>query len=289
MQKLFEEGQRALPGKKAKPAPAADLKSEKPSRKIDGRQLIIDNAILNPRFKAFILVFVLFLAALQPVRAQIQTYLSMDELPDLSMCLPAPPDTLDSAFALDIQRFYWGKQQRQNPERAAVAVQDADWQMDAMIRIFSVPFGHAITREETPEIYTLLERGVGTIQQIRVRPKAYFARKRPFERLGESLLDERERAELTGEGSYPSGHTIRGWSAAFILTEINPDAAGALFTRAGIYGESRVIAGAHWQSDVDVSARIAAIGYARLQCCDEYRRQVARAKAEFRRISRRAD
>ena len=226
---------------------------------------------------------------MQPLRAQVQPYLSMDDMPDLVKCLPAPPDTLDPAFGIDVLRFYWGKEQRLNPERAAMAIRDTIWQRDTLIRIFNEPFGYALSRETTPEIYTLLDRGVATIEQIRVRPKAYFHRRRPFERLADSLLDEGERAELTGEGSYPSGHTIRGWSVAMIMTEINPDAANALFARATLYGESRVIAGAHWQSDVDISAKAAAIGYARLQCSDEYRKQVARAKAEFRRLSRGKD
>lgn len=241
--------------------------------------------------KAKLLTFSLTLLLLLPTgsRAQVQPYLTMDEMPDLVPCLPAPPDSLDPAFGVDILRFYWGKQQRQDPERAAIAVRDAVWQLDTLFLLFNEPFGYALSREKTPEIYTLLERGVSTIEQVRVRPKAYYARKRPFERLSESLLDESERSMLTGEGSFPSGHTIRGWSVALILTEINPDALQALFARAGVYGESRVIAGAHWQSDVDISAKAAAIGYARLQCSEEYRKQVARAKAEFRRLSRGKD
>ncbi len=222
-------------------------------------------------------------------RAQVQPYLGLDELPDLSLSLPVPPDTLDPAFAVDVMRFYWGKQQRLDPERAAIASRDAIWQLDTLIRIFSELFGYPLSRKDTPEIYTLLERGVATIELVRIKPKAFFARKRPFERLGESLLVESERPGLTGEGSYPSGHSIRGWAIALVMAEINPDAAVALCARAGMYGESRVIAGAHWQSDVDVSPRAAAMGYARLQTSEEYRKQVARAKAEFRRLSRGRD
>ena len=40
--------------------------------------------------------------------------------------------------------------------------------------------------------------------------------------------------------------------AALILAEVNPAKADEIFVRAMQYGENRVIAGAHWQSDVDM-------------------------------------
>ena len=73
--------------------------------------------------------------------------------------------------------------------------------------------------------------------------------------------------------------------SALILTEVNPAAAEALFQRAVESGESRVIAGCHWQSDVDASSAAACIGYAALQSIPEYRAQAERARAEFRRVS----
>jgi acid phosphatase (class A) len=90
-----------------------------------------------------------------------------------------------------------------------------------------------------------------------------------------------EEDALSGEGSYPSGHTMRGWTAALLLAQINPAAADALYARAWQYGVSRVIAGAHWQSDVDVTRVAASIGYSRLQTSPAFRAQMERAKAEF--------
>ncbi len=53
-----------------------------------------------------------------------------------------------------------------------------------------------------------------------------------------------------------------------------------------MYGESRVITGAHWQSDVDASRVVASIGYAKLQSSPEFRAQMEKAKAEFISLSR---
>ena len=49
-----------------------------------------------------------------------------------------------------------------------------------------------------------------------------------------------------------------------------------------MYGESRVIVGAHWQSDIDATRVAASIGYSRLQTSPAFRAQMARAQAEFR-------
>ncbi|MBO4536047.1 MAG: phosphatase PAP2 family protein, partial [Bacteroidales bacterium] len=85
--------------------------------------------------------------------------------------------------------------------------------------------------------------------------------------------------------SYPSGHTIRAWACALLMAEINPAAAEAVYARAWASGESRVISGCHWQSDVDVTRLAASIGYSRLQTSASFRAQMALAQDEFRRLS----
>ena len=59
--------------------------------------------------------------------------------------------------------------------------------------------------------------------------------------------------------------------------------ADTIFARGWMYGESRVIEGAHWQSDVDASRVAASIGYSALQTSPAFREQMERAKAEFAR------
>ena len=210
-----------------------------------------------------------------------ETYFTIDDMPDLVKCLPAPPDTTSIDFSHDVMRYMWGKTMRSDTRRAAIADRDAIWNLDTLAAIFSSPFGLNIDRETTPEIYKAFVRGVSTIELIRIRPKAHFMRKRPFDRFQEHMYTTWEEDELRGEGSYPSGHTIRGWSAALLLAEINPDAANDLFDRGWEYGESRVIVGAHWQSDVDASRPAASIGYSLLQTSPEYSAQMLKAREEY--------
>ena len=215
-------------------------------------------------------------------------YLTLKQMPNIINCLPAPPDTASETFKHDINRFFWGKEQRLNPERAAMARRDAVWGYDHVLDIFSEPFGMHISKEETPEIWDLLTRGIVTVTQIRKAPKKFYQRQRPFMYFHEHLLTdgvEESDADLSKDGSYPSGHTATAWATALILSELNPASADALFARAYKYGDSRVIVGAHWQSDVEAGRLVAAIGYSQLHNSPEFCEQMAKAKAEFHRLS----
>ena len=70
---------------------------------------------------------------------------------------------------------------------------------------------------------------------------------------------------------------------ALILTEINPAAQDELLKLGYEWGQSRVIAGYHWQSDVNASRMLAAACYARLHACPEFLADMAAAREEFQR------
>ena len=216
-----------------------------------------------------------------------ELYFAMDDMPDLVQCLPAPPAFGSPEFKYDSLRYEWGKMQRSDAVRAAIADRDAKWQLDTVFTTFNDAIGLNLSAANTPQIWKLLNESVKTIEQIRVHPKAYYHRMRPFEYFKEHTLTTWEEDGLRGEGSYPSGHTIRGWSCALILAEVAPEKAEELYARGWMYGESRVIAGAHWQSDVDASRAAASIAYSKIQTSPAYRRQLAKAVKEYRKLSSR--
>ena len=213
-----------------------------------------------------------------------EPYLTTEQLPDLIQCLPAPPAKGSAAFKYDVKRYKWGKQQRNSAARAEMARRDGVWSYEALLTELSVPFGLPISETLTPEIWTLMVRSLATTDQMRVAPKAFYHRTRPFVYFKEEafLADD---AQFSGEGSYPSGHTMRSWTAALLLAEVNPAAADALYKRAWQCGESRVISGAHWQSDVDVTRVAASIGFSSLHGSEAFRAQMELAKSEFSRLS----
>ena len=208
-------------------------------------------------------------------------YCGVENLPDLIKCLPAPPEPGSAEFARDVARYEWGKEQRKNPERAALARHDAVWSYATIADAFSGPFGMEISPTNTPNIWKVLEDSLSTSDQMRVAPKAFYHRRRPFAYFNEEPLCPKEDGVWRDEGSYPSGHTLRSMVAALVLAEINPARADGIFVRALHYGENRVIAGAHWQSDVDITRLAAAMAYSRLQTIPAFRSQMERAKGEL--------
>ena len=230
-----------------------------------------------------LLAIVLFCvsASMPAISSFAGAYCGVEDLPDLIKCLPAPPKPDSADFARDVARYEWGKEQRKDPERAKLAKHDAVWSFGTVADAYSKPFGMEISPAKTPKIWKVLEDSLLTTDQMRVAPKAFYHRRRPFAYFNEEPLCPKEDGIWRDEGSYPSGHTLRSMVAALILSEINPAKADDIFVRAMQYGESRVIAGAHWQSDVDMTRLAAAIAYSRLQTIPAFRAQMELAKGEF--------
>ena len=72
------------------------------------------------------------------------------------------------------------------------------------------------------------------------------------------------------------------WNRRRLLTEINPERADTILKRGMMYGESRVIVGAHWQSDVDAGRLAAAAAFARMHTSERFLEQMRLARQEFR-------
>ena len=239
--------------------------------------------------KKILMMTVLMMAAVsaqaQSDETPVDAYFTTGEMPDMIKWCPAPPDTVGAHFAYDIMQYFWGKSMRLNKERADIAIRDAVYGLDCIIREFSEPFGLKISKEETPEIYKVLREGTATCDSICTLPKRYYMRKRPFMRFKEQTLTPDDEPSLSRNGSYPSGHTLLGWSSALLLSEINPDRADTILARGLMYGESRVIVGAHWQSDVDAARLAASAAYARLHTSERFLTQMRLARQEFRVVT----
>lgn len=211
-------------------------------------------------------------------------YLTADEVPNAVYWLPAPPAPGSAQFMNDISQYYWGKQQRLDSLRARKAINEAAYEVKDMASLFSNAFGMEISEKKTPAIFHVLNRSVLTIRLSATKPKATYMRTRPYVYFNEPTLVPAEEEELRTNGSYPSGHTVRGWGMALLLCEINPAAQDELFKLGYEWGQSRVIAGFHWQSDVDASRMLAAACYARLHTCKAFLDDMAAAKKEFQKL-----
>ena len=225
--------------------------------------------------------FVLFLVCFYiPCYAEIVPFLTENEIPTGAKFMPLPPKTTDASFYNDWQRYQWGKSIR-DTERGKQAIEDAVDTLDYYTKIYSEPFGLTISQEETPEIYTLLERLLATVLLCNDKSKSRLMRDRPFMEFKEPTPVPEDEEKLRTNSSYPSGHTTKGWTFALVLAEINPNRQDEILKRGFEYGESRVIVGFHYQSDVDAARVISSALVSRLHANRDFIKQLSKAKDEF--------
>ncbi len=210
-------------------------------------------------------------------------YFTKAELPNMANILPAPPEFESARFVADQSQHLWGKLMRLDEARCAQAQRDAVYSMQTIIDEFGGIFGLEITKEGTPEIYSILQDVCASCDSIYSDAKAHFARKRPYAYYNEGTIVPEKEEKHRYEGSYPSGHTVLGWTASLLLADINQshEAMERLLTRGYEFGQSRVIAGYHWQSDVDAGRMAGSVLYQLIRNHERFIGQLARARAEF--------
>jgi acid phosphatase (class A) len=210
-------------------------------------------------------------------------YFTKAELPNMANILPAPPEFESARFVADLSQYLWGKLMRLDEARCAQAQRDAVYSMQTIIDEFGGIFGVEITKEGTPEIYSILQDVCASCDSIYSDAKAYFNRKRPYAYYNEGTIVPEKEEKHRNEGSYPSGHTVLGWTSALLLADINqsPKAMEGLLARGYEFGQSRVIAGYHWQSDVDAGRMAGSVLYQLIRNHERFIGQLAKARAEF--------
>ena len=210
-------------------------------------------------------------------------YFTKAELPDMTKILPPFPEFESARFVADQSQHLWGRLMRQDEARAAQAQRDAVYSMQTVIDEMGPLFGLEITKEGTPEIYTILQDVCASCDSIYSDAKAKFNRLRPYTYYNEGTLIPEKEEKHRYEGSYPSGHTVFFWTSALLLADINQSnqAMEALLARGYEFGQSRVIAGYHWQSDVDAGRTAGSVLYQLIRNHERFIGQLARARAEF--------
>ena len=213
-------------------------------------------------------------------------YLEESEVANSLELLPPPPEAGSILFLYDKARYDWGKLQRDTP-RGEQAGSDARVNGDGVPFAFSEAFGIEITGDKTPELHRRIINMREDAGDLATRhPKEYYMRVRPFSFFTEMTCHPEQQEELSTNGSYPSGHTAIGWATALVLAEINPDRQNEILKRGFEMGQSRVICGYHFQSDVDAARIVASAVVARLHANDAFVKQLNKAKDEFSKLQK---
>jgi acid phosphatase (class A) len=207
-------------------------------------------------------------------------YLPPKSLPNSVALLPPPPAAGSTAFVLDDEIYRKTRAARGTP-RWALAVEDANLMFPQAAGTFSCALNAPITEEDTPHLYMLMRRTLTDAGLSTYTAKNHYSRTRPFMVNKETSCTPDQEKQLMTDGSYPSGHAAIGWAWALILSEIAPEHTDAILARGLAFGQSRVICGVHWQSDVIEGRLIGAGTVARLHADPVFRADLEAAKAEL--------
>lgn len=227
-----------------------------------------------------VMLLPLCLAAQNQKSEKTTPFYTREEAPHLENVLPAPPALNDPLFFNDWCQYLWGKSIR-DTERGQQAVVDAKLGGSFFFKRYSEAMGvKTMTKEDYPALYALLKKAHYTEMEAGASAKKSFARVRPYQQYKEaSGVPEYESPD--DFTSYPSGHTHAAWLTGMIMTAVAPEYTEQIMKAAYEVGQSRVIVGFHYQSDVDAGRICASITFARLCSMPEFLNMLEKAKKEF--------
>ena len=209
-------------------------------------------------------------------------YLRASQVPDAGRMIGPPPSDESGTKAGDLATYRATRSLEGTP-RWALASRDAEFGPAPMLAAFSCAVGVTLDKRHAPALYRLASRLVVDSDAVNGKVKAGYRRIRPFVENGGHIC-EPEADWLKNSYSYPSGHTTYSWSTGLVLEEIAPDLGSRLLSRARSYGESRVVCGVHYPSDVWAGRAAASALVGRLQSSALFRADLAAARREMARL-----
>lgn len=205
-------------------------------------------------------------------------YLGRDAVPDHTVFLPPPPSDDSPLGEADFEVFRSTRSLEGSP-RWTLAARDAQVGR-ALLADFGCALGVDLSEASTPRLSRLLGRAMADVSPIIGGAKNHYQRKRPFvvEPAPTCVVPS---DGLAASGSYPSGHSAAGWLYALVLAEVEPEHAAEILARGRAYGESRVVCGVHFVSDVTAGRLASSAVFAALAGNPEFQADVASAREEL--------
>nr|WP_254057981.1 phosphatase PAP2 family protein [Komagataeibacter saccharivorans] len=199
-------------------------------------------------------------------------------LPDGQVFLPPPPGPDTAQRAADAS-IYGATRVLENTPRWKLAQADNRDTPAHMVSAFSCAVGFTLPPERLPELVGLFTRLEHRLTPAVQAEKKLWNRPRPFT---EAELPRciPLRAQLRQDPSYPSLHATLGWVAGLILADILPERTAWIMQRARVFGESRVVCGVQWQSDVAAGWMNGGVLYSAMEQDEGFRQEMDKARAE---------
>lgn len=161
------------------------------------------------------------------------------------------------------------------------AEEDSHLDGERLLSGFDCALGVRATPRTTPALARLLGRLKVDAEGASEALKSRYRRIRPAAVHPDAPICIPRADWLATSPSYPSGHATIGWAMALVLTEAAPSRSDALLARGRDFGESRVICGVHYRSDVQAGQMLASALVARLHAEPAFTRDLASARREI--------
>ncbi len=192
----------------------------------------------------------------------------------------APPPARGSARETGDLDVYTATRALEGSDRWRQAQSDANADGPTAPKALDCALGTSLDPAKQPILIRLLARASTDSDNLSRSAKLKYARPRPFLIKDGPICVAREQW-LIDQGSYPSGHAATGWVWGLILSELAPDRSEALMSRARSFGESRVVCGVHYVSDVEAGRVVASATVARLHSDPVFKADLEAARAEL--------
>jgi hypothetical protein len=193
---------------------------------------------------------------------------------DPALVLPTPPAAGSPQALAELAELH-------AIEAARSAADEADARTDGDTKnatIFARVLGPRFDLASLPATDTLMKLVRTTEKDAADRGKDAFKRQRPY--VVDPTLKSCKRNE-DPLSSYPSGHTSMAFAMGEILARLVPEEAAPILARAARYGQSRIVCGQHFRSDVTAGQMLGALIAERLMEKAEFRSAFAAARGEL--------
>jgi acid phosphatase (class A) len=210
-------------------------------------------------------------------------YLSAASVPDATKILPPPPAAGSGRDADDRSIFVATRPVLSTP-RGVLATSDANLIGEPM---YACAMGAVLDPAKTPALNNLMRKVMIDTGKIINAPKDHYNRKRPYlvvpvagsPAAGPPICVPKSKG-LADNGSYPSGHSTLSWTWGLILADLEPDRSTEIMSRARSIGESRIVCGVHYASDVEAGRVTGSLLFAALESDAGFRADLEKARAE---------
>lgn len=184
--------------------------------------------------------------------------------PDATEYLTGYPAFEDKDLFFNDSLLYEQGKAIRNTERGALAVKDADASTEYFLERFGNAMGRTLTQEKYPKLTEYINATKTFARASIQSSKQAYGRTRPYAHFNEPSGVPDDESALSVNSSYPSGHTVRAWAVALALCAIDNEHSAEIIKAGYEIGQSRVIAGFHFQSDVDAARLVASVTFASL-------------------------